>query len=85
MDWAFIKLSDPSYFFTLVNEIEEEMLDFYFKPLNGLLLELKDKSMKGAIEHGDPIMEPSRTQKEVEDEWKDVIMWKMIGRYNAQK
>lgn len=80
-DWALEEISKPARFEALLDEIYDNMDEFYLKPLHTIKDQLREKMRLGALEHGHPQTDPDKIQAELNMEYLDLLGWMLMKKY----
>ena len=83
--WTREHLSDPDYFSLLSCLIERQLSNFLNSDKDKLLSSLMEKMTQGALEHGKPSHSEEAVNKELQQEFLDIIGWNMVMLWNKWK
>lgn len=85
LDWVAELLDDNATYESLVNEAIERAHSYYQSPKAQIITELRAKMEKGAIEHGAPRHTLQALQRELTNEYLDLLGWLLLEKWNQKQ
>lgn len=82
--WAFKQIRDDESLVKIIHQFTDEAANWLLENISDLRTKLKEKMVKGVIEHGSPIHTTERLEEELIGERLDLIGWGMVKKYNKK-
>jgi hypothetical protein len=82
IDWAFTNMEDEQFYQDLLKDAYQQFEDHYKQPKGQVLSDLKAKMIRGAQEHGAPILSVEKVDTELNGEYLDLVGWMLIKKWN---
>ncbi len=83
INWTFQETDQE--LINLINHVTEQARVWLTDHMPEFREKLRAKMIKGALEHGQPLQDVSKIDKQLEDEYIDLIGWTQVKKYNNQK
>ncbi len=83
--WSLEKLADEDYYIEYLRECVRKAANFYSRNPIEIKAKLEAKLTKGAHEHGAPKYQLSEVDAELENEYIDIIGWRLVRDFNEYK